>query len=748
MAETNSQNYPSIPSNYISIAQLQERWLKEKEKKQQEKEKQEKEKQEKKQSKTPFHQNHQRHQNHSMKGWREVGLISIEPKLKEVEITGRVVKEGEKNKKKGYFVNRKPRFERDGKEDMAKVSTFDVAEKEIMTMVSVENSEKEISKGKCKNKEDEEVAYVCRVEVVGESSVGREIAGQKCKVGFKGMKNSNVEQSRKERSAEEDEVLVDVKERTNEKERMGGAFRDEVLVDVKERTNEKERMRGAFRAYGDKEVEVVGESNGGREIGGEKCRVGFKGKKNGGRKWGDRVEEVSDKVDSAELSGKKRIVEKEEVLVDVKRRTNGKARMRGGFRAYGYKEVKEVATVCKMEVVEENNVDREIAGQKCRVGFRGKKNSARKMGDRVGEASDIADSSEQAGQENNAEKEDVSVGVKEKTNEKARIRGAFRAYGDKEVEAIGERNVDRELGGKRFKVGFREKKNSGRMMVDRVGEVDTVEQSGQKHSTEKEKVLVDVKERTNEKTRMRGTFCACGDKEVEEVPTICTVEVVEENKVDRGIAGQKCRVGFRRIKNSGRKMGDRVGEVSDKVDGVEQSGQEHNAEKEEVSVDMKERTNEKVRMRGAFRAYGDKEVEEVAMVCTMEVVGENEVDRENGGQKCRVGFKDKKSSWRKVDDKVGEVSDKMESLEQSGKQHNAEKDVPLIDSEAGLKMKIERDLGDLSLIDKSYGQRRSNVSAYGDKWRYGTSKRYEQRRTLKQKDNSFVWVKKGESSNG
>ncbi|KAK4374358.1 hypothetical protein RND71_005035 [Anisodus tanguticus] len=586
MAEkADCQKYPSIPSNYISIAQLQERWLKEKQKKQQEKE-------EKKHPKNPVGQNDKKHRNHisngsihsgknlqkhqSGKSWREVGLIAKESKVKEVKITAQVVEEGEKNKKKGYFRNRIARVERDGKEGMAKVSTIDVA------VVSVENSGIESSKGKNQwngknkevkkvttvNKEVEEVANVCTVEVVGENKVDREIAGQKHRVGFWGKKN--------------------------------------------------------------------------------------------------RVGKVRDKADSAEQSGQERNAENEEVSVDVKERTHEKVRVKDTFCGYGDKEVEEVATIWTVEVVEENKVEREIAGQIRRVGFRGKTNSWIKIGDRVGEVSNKIDSAEQSGQEHNEEKEEVSVDMKERTNEKVRTRGAFHAYRDKEVKVVGESNVDREIGGEKLRFGFRGKKNGGRKTGDRVGEVsdkvDSVDQSGKEDYAEQEEVLVDVKERANEKVIMRGAFRAYGDTEVEEVVNVCTVEMVEENKVDKEFTGQKCRVGFRR------KMGDRVGEVSDKADSAEQSGQKRNAEKEKVSVDVKERTNEKVRVRSAFRAYGGKS-----------------------------------------------------------------KDVPLVDSDAGLKMNIERDLGDLSLSDRRYG--------------HGRSRRYEPRKMLKQRDNSFVWVKKGESSN-
>ncbi|KAJ8561381.1 hypothetical protein K7X08_027571 [Anisodus acutangulus] len=261
MAEkADCQKYPSMPSNYISIAQLQERWLKEKQKKQQEKEG-------KKHPKNPVGQNHKKHRNHisngsihsgknlqkhqSGKSWREVGLIAKEPKVNEVKITAQVVEEGEKNKKKGYFGNRIARVERDGKEDMAKVSTIDVA------AVSVENSGIESSKGKNQwngknkevkkvttvNKEVEEMANVCTVEVVGENKVDREIAGQKHRVGFWGKKNRVGEVSDKADSAEQSG-----QKRNAEKEK--------VSVDVKERTNEKVRVRGAFRAYGGKSKDV------------------------------------------------------------------------------------------------------------------------------------------------------------------------------------------------------------------------------------------------------------------------------------------------------------------------------------------------------------------------------------------------------------------------------------------------------------------------------------------------------------
>uniref|UniRef100_M1ATV7 RCG54054 n=1 Tax=Solanum tuberosum TaxID=4113 RepID=M1ATV7_SOLTU len=455
----------------------------------------------------------------------------------------------------------------------------------------------------------------------------------------------------------------------------------------------------------------------------------------------DRVGEVSDKADSAEQSGQELNAEKEEVSVDVKERITEKVRVGGAFRA------KEVASVCVVEVVGENKVDREIAGQNCGVGFRVNKNSWRKMGNRVGEVSNKADSVEQSGQKHNAGKEVVPVDVKERTYEKVRVRGAYKG-----------------------------KKNSGKQMVDRVGEgsdkADSVEQSGQECNAEKEKVSVDLKERTNEKVTVSGAFCAYSAKETEEVTTVCTVEVVEENKVDREISGKKHRVGFKGKKPSWRKISDRVGEVSDKANSVEQSGRECNAEKEKVSVDVKERTNEKVRVKGAF---SDKEVEEVATVCTVEVVEEIKVDRKIAGKKRRVWYRGKKHSGRKMADRVGEVSDKADSAEQSGQELNAEKeevsvDVKeranekarvrgafcaysdkskdvLIDSEAGLNRTIEGDLGDLSLTDRRYGHGRSSVRVYGDK-SYGSSRKNDVRKMLKQRDNSFVWIKKGESSNG
>ncbi|XP_055810696.1 uncharacterized protein LOC129880613 isoform X2 [Solanum dulcamara] len=884
MAGIDRVKYPSLPSNYVTIAELKERWLKEKERKQQE-EKEKRENEEKKKypllqnhqnriangcthSRAPVGKNLQKRENHSGKGWREVGLISKEPNSKEVKTTSPVVEEGvdgRKGKEKmGYFGDRKPRVER----DMVKVSTIDVAEEEMMAVVSVENGGQESSKSKC-NKEVEEVASVCMVEVVGESNVDGEIAGKKCRVGFRGKKNSwrkmgdrigevsdkadSVEQSGQKHNAGKEVVSVDVKGRTNEKVRVGGAFhaygdkdvasydvevvgenkvdreiagkncgvghngkknswrkmgdrvgevsdeagrmeqsgqernagKEKVSVNVKERTSKKVTLSGAFCAYGDNEVasvcwvEVVGENKVDREMTGRNYGVGFRGKKNGGRKMGVRVGEVSVKVYSGEPSGQELNAEKEKVSVDVKERTAEKVRVGG---AYGDKEVASV----DVEVVGENKVGREIAGQNCGVGYRGKKNSWRKMGDRVGEVSNKADSVEQSRQKHNAGKEVVSVDVKERTNEKVRVRGAFHAYGDKEVasictvEVVGENKVDREIAGQYCGVGYRGKKNSGKQMVDRVGEVrdkaDSAEQSGQECNAEKEKVSVDVKERTNEKVTVSGAFCAYSDKEVEEMATVCTVEVVEENKVDRDITGQKHRVGFRGKKNGGRKMGDRVGELSDKANRVEQSGQEHNAEKGKVSVDVKERTNEKVRVKDALCAYGDKEVEEVATVCTVEVVEENKVDREIAGKKCRVGYRGNKHSRRKMANKVGEVSDKADSVERSGQERNAEKeevsvDVKektnekarfrgafhaysdkskdvLIDSEAGLKMTIERDLGDLSLTDRRYGHGRSSIRVYGDKWRYGSSGRYEPRKMLTQRDNSFAWIKKGESSNG
>ncbi|KAK4726217.1 hypothetical protein R3W88_031134 [Solanum pinnatisectum] len=745
MAGIDRVKYPSLPSNYVTIAELKERWLKEKESNQQEeKEKLENEEKEK----YPVLQNHenrivngcaysrgsvgknlQKRENHSGKGWREVGLIAKEPKLKEVRMNGPVVEEGvdgaRGKEKMGYFGKREARVERDGSGDMAKVSMIDVAEEEMMAVVSVVRGGKESSKGKCKwnsgNQEVEEVATVCMVEVVGESNVDREIAGGKCRIGYRGKKNSwSAEQSGQKQNAGKEKVSVDVKERITEEVRVGGAF----------------------RAYGDKEVasvsavEGVGENKVDREITRQNSGVGNRGKKNGGRKMGVRIGEVSDKADSVEQLGRKHNAGKEKVTVDVKERTNEKVRVSGAFRAS-----------VDVEVVGENKVDREIAGQNCGVRFRVNKNSWRKMGNRVGEVSNKADSVEQSGQKHNAGKEVVPVDVKERTYEKVRVRGAYRG-----------------------------KKNSGKLMVDRVGEVsdkaDSVEQSGQECNAEKEKVSVDLKERTNEKVTVSGAFRAYSAKETEQVATVCTVEVVEENKVDREISGKKHRVGFKGKKPSWRKISDRVGEVSDKANSVEQSGRECNAEKEKVSVDVKERTNEKVRVKGAF---GDKEVEEVATVCTVKVVEEIKVDRKIAGKKHRVWYRGKKHSGGKMADRVGEVSDKADSAEQSGQELNAGKDEVsldvkeranekarvrgafraysdkskdvLIDSEAGLNMVIEGDLGDLSLTDRRYGHGRSSVWVYGDK-SYGNSRRYDLRKMLKQGDNSFAWIKKGDSSNG
>ncbi|XP_015061541.1 uncharacterized protein LOC107007431 isoform X1 [Solanum pennellii] len=749
MAGIDRVKYPSLPSNYVTIAELKERWLKEKERKEQEeKEKLESEEKEK----YPVLRNHenrivngcaysqgsvgknlQKRENHSGKGWREVGLIAKEPKLKEVRMNGSVVEEGvdraRGKEKMGCFVKRGARVERDGSGDMAKVTMIDVEEEELMAVVSAGRGGKESSKGNCKwnsgNQEVEEVATVCMVEVVGESNVDREIAGGECRVGYRGKKNSwNAEQSGQIQNAGKEKVLVDV--------------------------TEKVRVGGAFRAYGDKEVasvcavEVVGENKVDREITGQNCGVGNRGKKNGGRKMGVKIGEVSDKADSVEQSGRKHNVWKEKVTVDVIERTNEKVRLSGAFHAYSDKEV---ASVCTVEVVGENKVDREVAGQNCGVGFRVNNNSWREVGNRVGEASNKADSVEQSGQKHNAGKEVVPVDVKERTHEKVRVRGAYRG-----------------------------KKNSSKQMVDRVGEVsdkaDSVEKLGQECNAETEKVSVDLKERTNEKMTVSGAFRAYSAKEAEEVATVCTVKVVEENKVDREISGKKHRVGFKGKKPSWRKIGDRVGEVSDKANSVEQSGRECNAEKEKVSVDVKERTNEKVRVKGAF---GDnKEVEEVATVCTVEEVEEIKVDGKTARKKRRVWYKGKKHSGRKMANRVGKVSDKADSAELSGQERNAEKEEISVDvkeranekarvrgafcansdkskdvliSEAGLNRTIEGDLGDLSLTNRRYGHGRSSVRVYGGK-SYGSSRRYDVRKFLKQRDNSFAWIKKGESSNG
>ncbi|KAM3289648.1 hypothetical protein P3S67_017937 [Capsicum chacoense] len=677
---------PSLPPDYVTFAHLRERWLKEKERKQKEKENQENEK--KKQCPVPQKhisngsslggKNLPKRENHSAKGWCDVGFIAKEPKLKEVKITARAV-EGEEKNKKGYFGERKPRVERDGSRNEAKVSIIDVGEEEMMAVVSVENGGKESSKGKCK--EVEEMATVCMVEVVGRSNVDREIAGQKCGVGFMGKKLSwrKMVDGVGELSEKGDSMEQSGQERNGEKEK--------VSVDVKERTTEK-KVSGAFCAYSDKEVEevatvctvkLVEENKVGREITGQKCRVGFRGKKYSWRKIGDGVREVSEKTNSGEQSGQERNAEKEKVSIDVKERTNEKVKVSG---AYGDEEVEEVATVCKVEVVEENKVDREVSGQKRTVGFRGKKYSWRKIGG-VEEVSEKTNSGEQSGQEHNAEKEKVSIDVNKRANEKVKV-GAYGAYGDEEVEEVAtvckvevveENKVDREVSGQKRTVGFRGKKYSWRKISDRVGEAsdkaNSAEQSGLGRNAEREKGSIDLKERTNEKVRVSSVFCAYGDKELEEGATYCKLEVVEENKVEREIPGKKCRVGFTGKKNSCKRIGDGVKQVSntaDKADSVELSGQVDNAEEEEVSVDVKKRVNEKVTVSGAFHAYSDKEVKEVA------TVEENKVNMVITGEKHRVGFRGMKHSWRKVGDRVKEASDKANSTEQSGQECNAEKE--------------------------------------------------------------------------
>ncbi|PHT66397.1 hypothetical protein T459_30822 [Capsicum annuum] len=453
-----SVKYPSLPSNYVSIVHLQERWLKEKQRKQQQQ--QEKENQEKKQNPVgkyhqnpivksrenegvkqyPVGQNHQKRvvndTNYSAKSWRELGLVAKETKLKEVE-------EGEKKRKKrGYFGKRKPRVER----DMGEFSNVEVGEEE--EMVSVENGGRELCKGKCK--EFEEVATVCMVEVVGESNADREFAGNQCGgVGFSEGKHSG---------------------------RKMGYGVGEVSEKGDNAEKEKVRMRGTFCAYRDKEedsiCQVVQKSKVDREIMGQKCGVGFKGKKHRGRRMGDGVGEVSDKVDSVERSGQERNGEKEEVSVVVKERTNEKVKKVSG--AYGDMEVEEVATVCAVEVVEENKVYRKITGQKCRVGHRGKKYSWRKIDDGIGEVSDKANCLEQSGQECNAEKEKVSIDVKERTNEKVRVRGAFRAYGDKskdesiDSETVLKMTIERDLGD--LSLTDRRRYGHGRMSVRGYGD--------------------------------------------------------------------------------------------------------------------------------------------------------------------------------------------------------------------------------------------------------------------------------------
>ncbi|PHT32399.1 hypothetical protein CQW23_28736, partial [Capsicum baccatum] len=621
------------------------------------------------------------------------------------------------------------------------------------------------------DEEVEEVATVCKVEVVEENKVDREVSGQKRTVGFRGKKYSWRKIS---------DRVGEASDKANSAEQSGlgrNAEREKGSIDLKERTNEKVRVSSVFCAYGDKELEegatdwkleVVEENKVEREIPGKKCRVGFPGKKNSWKRIGDGVKQVSnraDKADSVELSGQVDNAEEEEVSVDVKKRVNEKVTVSGAFHAYSDKEVKEVATV------EENKVNMVITGEKHRVGFRGMKHSWRKVGDRVKEASDKANSMEQSGQECNAEKENVSVDVKERTNEKVTVNGEFHTYIDeevKEVATVEENKVDMVITGQKHRGGFRGMKHCWRKVGDRVGVVsdkaNSTEQSGQEHKAEKENVSVDVKERTNGKVTVSGAFHTCSDKEVKEVAT------VEENKVDRVMTRQEHRVGFRGKKRGWRKVGDRVGEVSSEANSEEQSGQERNAEKEKVSVVVKERTNEKVTLSGAFHVYSDEEVEEVV------TVEENKVDRVIMGQKHRVAFRGKKYSWIKVGDRVGEGSNEANRVEQSGQERNAEKekvsiDVKertnekvrvsgafrsysdkskdvLIDSEAGLEMRIETDLGDLPLTDRRHGHGRSSGRVYGDRWRHGSSRRYEPRRILKQRDDSFAWIKKGESSSG
>lgn len=786
MAGFDPLKYPSLPSNYVSIAHLKERWIKEKEREQQEEEKEKREKEEKEKypvlqsrianggthSRAPVGKNLYKSGNYSGRGWRS----------KEVKIAAPVVEEGvdgtRGKKEMGCFGDGKPRIER----DVGKVLTIDVAEEES-------------SKGKFKwNSENQEVNEVANVCVVDGNKADRAIARQNCGVVFGGSKTSwrkmgdgadSVEQSGQKHNAGKEKVSVDVTETINEKVGMGDAFRgDNEVASVCT-------------------VEVVEGNKVDREIAGQNCGVvGYRGKKNGGRKMSVRVGEVRDKAGSAEQSGQERNAGKAKVSVDVKERTNEKVRMSDAFHVYGDKEV---VSVCTVEVVGENKVDTEITGQNCGVVFRGKKHSWRKMANKVGEVSNKAESVEQSRQERNAEKEKVLFDVKERTNEKVRMGGTLCSDSEKEVEEVAavftvevleENKVDKGITGQKCRVQYRGQKHSGRKMRDRVGEVsnkaDGEEQSRQERHAEKEKVSVDVNERTNAKVIVSDAFHAYSDKEAEEMATVCTVEVVVENKLDGEITGQKHRVvfkgkkhswrkmggrvGFSGKKHSWRKIGDRVGEVSNKASSAELSGQELNAEKEKVSVDAKERTNEKVRVKSALCAYGDKEVEEVATVCTVKVVEENKVDREIAGQNCRVRYREKKHNGRKMANRVGEVSDNADSVEQSGQERNAEKEEVSVDVkektnekarvrgafraytgkskdvlirlEDGLKMMDESDLGDLSLADRRYGHGRSSVGMYGDKWRYENSRRHEPRKMLKERKNSSAWIKKGESSNG
>ncbi|XP_009767740.1 uncharacterized protein [Nicotiana sylvestris] len=385
MAESNSENYPSLPSNYVSIAQLQERWLKEKQRKQQEQEKQEK-----KNPQNPVLQNHQKHknlqnrENHSGKGWREVDLIAKEPKSKAVKITAPVVEESidggsrekfKKKTKKGYFRNGKPRVERDETNNMAKVSTSDVAKEEISIVESVENGGKELSKVKYqhngKYKEVKEVATLCVVEEVGENKVDKEHEKKK---GYFRTRKPRIERDGTGNVAKDSTINV---------------AKEAILTVDNVENGGRELFKGKYQYNGKyKEIKEVATVCMVVEVGENKVDKEHEKKKGYFRKREPRVE-TDGKGDTAKVS--RMNVVKEEIMTVDSEKIGGRELSKGKYKWNGeYKEFKEVATVCMVEVVCENKVDKK-----------------------------------------HEKEEELLVDVKERSNENVRVRGgAFHGYVD------------------------------------------------------------------------------------------------------------------------------------------------------------------------------------------------------------------------------------------------------------------------------------------------------------------------------
>ncbi|XP_016440106.1 uncharacterized protein LOC107765919 [Nicotiana tabacum] len=399
MSEANSENCPSLPSNYVSIAQLQERWLKEKQRKQQEKEKQEKEKEEKKNPLNPVPQNHQKHknlqnrENHSGKGWREVGLIAKEPKSKEVKITAPVVEESvdggsrkKFKKKKGYFRNGKPRVGRDETNNMAKVSTSDVAKEEISIVESVENGGKELSKGKYqqngKYKEVKEVATVCVAEDVGKNKVDKEHEKKK---GYSGKRKPGIDRDITGNVAKVSTINV---------------AKEAIMTVDSVENGGRELSKGKYQYNGiGKEIKEEATICMVVEVGQNKVDKDHEKKKGYFRKR----EERDGKGDMAKVSRISLV--KEEIMTVDNVKNGGRELSKGKYKWNGeYKELKEGATVCMVEVVGENK-------------------------------------------EHEKDEEDVLVDVKERSNEKVRVRGgAFHGYGDKRRDVSLIDKIEKDVG--------------------------------------------------------------------------------------------------------------------------------------------------------------------------------------------------------------------------------------------------------------------------------------------------------------